>query len=105
MASLGRRTLVALGAAVGVVVLLLSFAIGWTTDDGEDSQPRAVLLSATPTAVAVARLSAVPPLPDLRPAPQARPSAKSQPRRPPTKAAARQPRRPAPQPVTIVGSG
>jgi hypothetical protein len=112
---------IALAAAGGIGLFLLSFALGWSTEGGAEPLPRAVPLAAKPTAVAVTRLAEARPLPALRAAPRARRQA--QPRvqrqartttaRPPARRAARPavrttaspPRRRAPRPVTIVGTG
>ena len=121
MAGLERRDAIALAAAAGIGLFLLSFALGWSTEGGAEPLPRAVPLAAKPTAVAVTRLAEAPPLPALRPAPRARRQAQRQAAqaqartttRPPARRAAppavrttaSPPRRRAPRPVTIVGTG
>jgi hypothetical protein len=108
MAGLEQRTVLALAAAAGLAVFLLTFALGWTTETGGTPQPRAELLASKPTAVAVLRLTDAPPLPELRPAPRARQRARPRTRpasRPTTRTTAAPQRRRAPRPVTIVGTG
>jgi len=102
-----RRLAAAVAAAAGSVLFLLFFWLGWATDDTSRAQSRAVLLAAKPDAVAVMRLSAAPPLPELRRT--ARPrrvrtrTTSAAPR--PAPVAERRRSRPAPRPVVIVGTG
>lgn len=106
------RAQATLAVALALVLFLLGFALGWSTDDSGRALARAVPLAASPGAVEVARPPAAEPLPELRrtqaprrprvrtttTAAQAAPAPKPEPPPPP-------PRRPAPKPVTIVGTG
>jgi hypothetical protein len=96
------RTFAAAAAAIGLALFALGFAAGWLTDDTGRPLARAVPLAAAPGAVRVTRPGTAGPLPPLRKAPQAR-----RPKRvKPSAVPAPPPRRkPAPKPVTIVGTG
>jgi hypothetical protein len=109
------RLLWTLAGAVGLVVFLVAFSVGWATDNSTRALAQAVPLAASPGAVEVTRPAAAQPLPALRPAPR-RPRARRTTTTTTTTAAAaatapaperrpRPPRRPAPKPVTIVGTG
>jgi hypothetical protein len=101
------RTLAALAGAVGLAWFFLGFAGGWLTDDSSRALAQAVPLAAAPGAVEVTRPSGAEPLPDLRPSPRRpRATTTTTTKAAPAPAAPRPPaRKPAPKPVTIVGSG
>lgn len=103
------RTLAALAGAVGLVLFFAGFAVGWLTDDSTRALAQAVPLAAAPGAVEVTRPGAAGPLPDLRQTPRRKPrktttTTKAAPAAPST-TSRRPARRPAPKPVTIVGTG
>jgi hypothetical protein len=103
------RLLWTLAGAVGLVLFLVAFSVGRATDSSSRALAQAVPLAASPGAVEVTRPAAAEPLPALRPSPPrarratttttAAAAAPAPERRP------RPPRRPAPKPVTIVGTG
>ncbi len=105
------RLLWTLAGAVGLVLFLVAFSVGRATDSSSRALAQAVPLAASPGAVEVTRPAAAEPLPALRPSPR-RPRARRATTTTTAAAAApaperrpRPPRRPAPKPVTIVGTG